>query len=296
MEHLLHSALLRQCFPFFVAQTVATVSPGVRYLPNWHIDAIAEYLEAARRREIRRLVINLPPRYLKSIMVNVAWPAFLLGQEPTTRIISASFAHTLSIKHAVDTRLVMQSAWYRALFPDTRLSADQNEKTKFVTTARGHRIAVSVGSAVTGEGGDFLIVDDPLNPQQALNAARRAEVVEWFDHTFATRLDDKRRGVIVVVMQRLHAGDLSGVLMERGGWETLVLPALAEKPQTLVYGRFSKHRAAGEPLHGKREDAAMLESIRRDMGAAAYMAQYQQQPASDAAGMIRLEWFGRYKF
>lgn len=290
----LAQAMFRQCLPLFVGKVFRTVSPGVEYLPNWHVYAIAEHLAACERGEIRRLIVNMPPRYLKSLVVNVAWPAFLMGHRPSTRIISASYAQSLSTKHAVDTRLVMQSTWYRAMFPGVRLSADQNEKDKFVTTARGHRIAVSVGSAVTGEGGDFLIVDDPINPQQAYNAAARWQVRQWFDHTFSTRLDDKRRGVIVVVMQRLHPEDLSGYLVERGGFDVLTLPAIAERTEYIRIGEWQMKREEDEVLHEAREDRAMLLQMQADMGAQAFAAQYQQKPVAADEGLIKLEWFVRY--
>lgn len=294
LSHGLARALFRQCFPLFVSKVFATVSPGAVYLPNWHIYAIAEYLAACERGEVRRLIINMPPRYLKSVVVNVAWPAFLLGHGPERRIISASYAQSLATKHAVDTRLVVQSAWYRAMFPAMRISGDQNEKDKFVSTARGHRIAVSVGSAVTGEGGDFLIVDDPLNPQQAYNRAMRERACEWFDHTFSTRLDDKRKGVIVVVMQRLHTEDLSGYLMERGGFEQLVLPAIAEEATVIGIGGWRMERKKGDVLHAAREDAAMLKDVQRDMGAQGFAAQYQQKPVSEEDGLILISWFKRF--
>lgn len=288
-------ALSRQHFGMFIAHTFATVNPGMEYGMNWHIDLIAAYLEACRRGEIRRLIINMPPRYLKSLIVNVAWSAYLLGHMPGTRIISASYAHSLSIKHALDTRLVLQSEWYRALFPQVQIARDQNEKEKIVTTARGHRMAVSVGSAVTGEGGDFLIVDDPLNPQQAMHKPTRDMVAQWFDHTLSTRLNDKRRGVIVVVMQRLHEDDLSGHLLRKGGFECLSLPAVAEKDERFALHGLEFRRAKGEALHGEREDNALLTAMQREMGSAGFQAQYQQAPISEAHGMIRLAWFGRYR-
>ncbi len=290
----LQDAFERQHFGVFVSKVFATVNPGMSYEVNWHIDLIAEYLEACRRGEIRRLIINMPPRYLKSLIVNVAWSAYLLGHNPATRIISASYAQSLSIKHALDTRLVLQSEWYRALFPELLITRDQNEKDKIVTTARGHRMAVSVGSAVTGEGGDYLIVDDPLNPQQAMHAPTRAMVAQWFDHTLSTRLNDKKRGVIVVVMQRLHEDDLSGYLQRRGGFEVLSLPAIAECDACYAMGDVEHARKAGDALHEAREDARLLEAMRRDMGSHGFQAQYQQAPVSEAHGMIKLRWFKRF--
>jgi len=146
-----YTALLSQDFLAFTEQVFATVSPGVQYEDNWHIHCIAEHLQAVERSEIKRLIINMPPRSMKSIECTIAWTAWLMGKNPSTQIIAASYSQALSTKHNVDTRLVLQSDWYKAAFPNTIIAADQNEKQKFQTTARGHRIATSVGGSATGE-------------------------------------------------------------------------------------------------------------------------------------------------
>ncbi len=159
-----YDQLLKNDFSSFIGKTLATCDPAAEYLPNWHIDLIAEYLEAARKSEITRLIINMPPRSLKSICVSVAWPAWLLGNNPSSRIIAASYAQSLAVKHSIDARMVIGSDWYKRIFPDVHLARDQNEKSKFMTTKRGFRMAASVGGAITGEGGNYLIIDDPINP------------------------------------------------------------------------------------------------------------------------------------
>ncbi len=292
--HTLHPRVIRGDFPSFIEQCFQTVSPGQRFLPNWHIEVIAEHLLACTRGEITRLIINMPPRALKSITVSVAWPAWLLGQAPESRIMTASYAQALAEKHSMDCRLVMQSAWYRRLFPQTELSREQNEKHKFLTTARGMRLATSVFGAATGEGGNVLIADDPMNPLQAMGAASRRYINDWFSHTFATRLDDKRRGVIVLVMQRLHAEDISGYLLAQGGWEHLCLPAIAAEPQYFVIGGRTFYREAGALLHPAREDERQIAQAQRALGSAHFNAQYQQAPLAATSSMVKLEWFGRY--
>lgn len=288
------NALLREDFHAFVQKCFATINPTTDYVPNWHIALICEYLEACRRGEIKRLIINMPPRMLKSITVSVAWPAFLLGHNPAERVMSASYAAGLSVKHALDSRAVMQSSWYREVFPALRLAKDQNEKHKLATTQHGHRIATSVGGTATGEGGGFLIMDDPHTPAQAMSDGQRQSALDWFDQTFASRLDDKRSGCMVVVMQRLHADDLTGHLLQKGGWEQLCLPAIAERPMQHRCGAADYQRAAGELLHPVREGKAQLEQIKRELGSYAFAAQYQQNPLPCDAGMVRREWFGRY--
>ena len=286
-------AASRSHFSLFLQRVMATVAPAAHYRHNWHIDAIAEYLAACARGEIARLIINLPPRMLKSTLVSVAWPAWLLGHKPAERIMVASYAQSLGIKHSTDCRAVLESNWYRALFPATQLSHDQNEKEKFATTVRGYRLAVSVGGAAIGEGGNILIVDDPINPMQASHRTQRDAVNQWFDHTFVTRLDDKQRGAIVVVMQRLHTQDLSGYLLEKGGWEHLCLPAIAPIATTLRVGGFFYARAEGEALHPDREDIALLERTKRELGSANFNAQYQQAPLSQVGMLIQPHWFPR---
>lgn len=281
-------------FSAFIRQSFETVNPGAEYLSNWHIEAISEYLEATRRSEITRLIINMPPRSLKSVCVTVAWPAWLLGNDPRTRIMASSYSTTLSLKHALDTRLIVSSEWFKRRFPECQIERGENQKHKFVTTARGFRFATSVGGTATGEGGDVLIVDDPLNPSQAMSKTRRDHANNWFDQTFSTRLNNKKTGRIVLVMQRLHPEDLSGHLLSKGGWEQLKLPALAETAHSIRINAFCKDRKAGEPLHTEREDKELIERAKNDLGSFAFAAQYQQEPLHTDSAMLSSHWLKRY--
>lgn len=283
----------RTHFSLFLRRALLSAAPGVQYRHNWHVDAISEYLAACARGDITRLIINLPPRMLKSTIVSVAWPAWLLGHDPSQRIMAASYAQSLSLKHSGDCRVVMESPWYKKLFPATQLARDQNEKEKFATTQRGYRRAVSVGGAAIGEGGNILILDDPINPLQASHHHQREAVNEWFEHTWATRLDDKQSGAMVLVMQRLHAGDLAGHLLAKGGWEHLCLPAIAPAKTTIQLGAFAYVREAGEALHAAREPLALLERTKQELGSANFSAQYQQAPLKLAGSMVKPEWFVR---
>ena len=287
-------ALLRTRLAVFTRKAFATVDPGAEYRHNWHIDLIAEYLEACTRGEVKRLIINVPPRYLKSISVTVAWPAWLLGNDPSRKVIAASYSHSLSLKHSTDCRLVIKSPWYARAFPGVRLAPDQDTKEKFVTTNRGMRYATSVGGSVTGEGGNFLIVDDPHNPMQALSDVQRRHALTWFDQSFASRLNDKEKGVIVLVMQRLHADDLTGHLLAKGGWEHCVLPQVAEARTVIDFGRVKTTREAGDPLHPAREDLEAIERLKRDIGSYAWAGQYQQRPVPAEGGLFKAHWLKRY--
>lgn len=285
---------LRVDFRSFVGMAFHTVNPGTEYLPNWHIDLIADYLEALRRCEMTRLIINMPPRMMKSLCVTVAWPAFLLGHDPAARVLAASYSQYLALKHAQDTRLIVGSPWFSRIFPEFCIAPGGNEKHKFLTTRNGFRFATSTGGAATGEGGDFLIVDDPISPLQAHSSLYREQALRWFDQTFSTRLNDKKRGRIVVVMQRLHADDLSGHLLARGGWEHLCLPARAESRQRFfILGRLYE-RQAGSLLHEAREGAAEMARAECELGSFGFAAQYQQRPLAQEGGMIEARWLARY--
>lgn len=288
--------VLHQDLAGFIGNTFRTVDPSSEYLHNWHIDAVAEYLVAAHNGEIRRLIINMPPRSLKSICVSVAWPAWLLGQDPASRIMAASYSQVLSLRHSQDTRLVLESNWYKTMFPHVNITRGQNEKAKFVTSERGFRFATSVGGTAIGEGGNFLIVDDPHNPLQAASDLQRNHAIDWFQQSFMSRLNDKKRGVVVVVMQRLHPEDLTGYLLERMGrsWEHLCLPAIADERMVINIGGYNHIREVGNILHPSREDKILLERAKLELGSYGFMAQYQQRPVIQEGGMVKCSWIRRY--
>ena len=158
-------------------------------------------------------MINIPPRYLKSVICSVAFPAWVMGRNPTKRIIVASYSKILATKHSQDTRLIMQSKWYKKNFPRTIIAEGMNEKNKFCTTENGFRFATSTGGTLTGEGGDILIVDDPHNPMHVFKKNTRNKVINWFSSVFSSRLNNKKTGSIMIVMQRLHEEDLCGYLL-----------------------------------------------------------------------------------
>ncbi len=295
MKNDFHDALLRHDFSCFISKVFQTINPQTEYLHSWHIDLIADRLTRASKGG-GRLIVNVPPRSLKSICVSVAWPAWILGHNPAARIMVASYSQILSLKHSTDTRHVMQSKWYRELFPETIIAGDENEKAKFVTTRRGFRFATSVGGTATGEGGDFLIIDDPHNPQQAASDVQRQAALDWLDQTFMSRLNNKKKGTVVVVMQRLHGNDLTGHILSKSStrWEHICLPAIAE--EKMIYSFYGKNfvRNVGDFLHPDREGAEEIARAKEDLGSAAFASQYQQLPIVQNGGMVRVEWFCRY--
>ena len=279
---------------FFIERTFRIVNQGTNFVDNWHIDAIAEALNEVYNGNIKRLIINMPPRYLKSFCVSVAFPAWVLGNDPTKRVIVASYSEKLSIKHSTDTRLIMQSKFFKRIFPQCKLNKNQNEKYKFATTQNGFRFATSVGGTLTGEGGDILIVDDPHNPQQVLSGTYREKTLDWFSNTFISRLNDKKKGAIIVVMQRLHENDLTNFLLEKGGWTHLNLQAINEEERDIKIGDFEKHLEKGELLFEKRENLNDLNNLKNTMSIYNFNAQYQQKPLLMKNGMLSKNWLKKY--
>src|SRR5271166_558258 len=225
---LLH-AVLRQSPLAFLDKCFSTISPGQILVRDWHLSAIAHRLEQVRKGEVRRLIINLPPRSLKSISASVAFPAFVLGHDPTRRLICVSYSAELAKKHSNDFRALVEAPWYRSAFPTTRIGPYKNSEIEIEFTSRGFRLATSVGGTLTGRGGDIIVIDDPLKPDDAYSEAKRNAANEWFKSTLLSRLDDKRTGAIVIVMQRVHIDDLTGFVQSLSDdWEVLSLPAIAQ--------------------------------------------------------------------
>lgn len=292
----LKKEVLKNDLSSFIHKTFNTINYGTKYNHNWHIDLIVEYLKEVSKENIKRLIINVPPRSLKSVCVSVAFPAWILGNKPNSRVIVASYSEMLSLKHSTDCRLVVSSKWFKNTFPEFQLSQLQNEKQKFATMQNGYRLAVSVMGSLTGEGGDILIIDDPHNPQQVLNEKYRTKTIEWFSNTFVSRLNDKKKGAIIIVMQRLHPNDLVGYLSskENNDWTILSIPAIAEKDELYSIGNFKKFRKKGDILHPSREGMDEIERIKSDMGSYVFSAQYQQNPVVLNGGIIKREWLRRY--
>lgn len=289
-------AALRLDLVSFIQRSVQTVAPGHPYEHSYHVEAMAWVLEECRLGTINRLIITLPPRNLKSICASVAYPAWILGHDPTARIICVSYANELTSKHARDCRAVVESPWYRNSFPQTRINIRKNTETEFETTGRGYRYGTSLGGALTGRGGNYVIIDDPIKPLDVMSEVKRLGANQWFDGTLLSRLDNKKEDVIIIVMQRLHLDDLVGHVLEKGGnWVHLNLPAIADEPQKIQIGPAKFHyRAEGDVLHPEREPKEVLDQIKTDMGSAAFSAQYQQRPVPLEGNLVKWAWFKTY--
>jgi predicted phage terminase large subunit-like protein len=289
-------AFLRNDFAAFIEGSFRQLNPDAKFLGNWHIEVIASELERCLRGETKRLIICVPPRSLKSHCASVAFPAWLLGHRPSAQIICASYGQDLADKLALDCRSLMNAEWYRKVFA-TRLS--NQRQADFMTEAQGFRLATSVGGVLTGRGGDFIVIDDPLKPDEAVSDTRRNAVNEWYEHTLYSRLNNKATGCIILIMQRLHEDDLVGHVLKLDNWKMLRFPAIAVEDETHViqncYPPRTVHRLAGEALHPERESLEMLQTVRRILGEYNFSGQYQQEPAPLGGGMIKLAWFKTYK-
>jgi predicted phage terminase large subunit-like protein len=211
------------------------------------------------------------------------------------RVICVSYSEGLARKHANDCRAIMRSALYLRLFPRTRISASKDTELETMTTARGYRYATSVGGTLTGRGGNLLIIDDPMKPQDVHSDTARENLKQWYANTLLPRLDSKADDAIIVVMQRLHVDDFIAHLREQEGWSELNLPALAEVDQVVPLGLGRHyHRKVGELLHPEREPRSVLDELKRSMGSADFAAQYQQEPIAAGGNLIKWHWFATY--
>lgn len=293
----LFQALLRQSLSHYVQKVFVTLEPGTEYRHNWHIDHLCWQLTRVARGELRRLIINVPPRSMKSITVTVAFTSWVLGHAPAKRVICASYADDLARKLSVDTRSIIESDWYRDLFPRLEISPRRRRTSDLMTTQQGYRFAAGMNGALLGRGADLIVIDDPMKATDTFSLAERQRVNQTFDNTILTRLNDKTKGAIVIIMQRLHESDLVGHVIGKGDWEHVFIPAIELEARSYRLSDDPEHlhnRPAGEPLHAAREPLDVLEEIRRAQGSLVFSAQYQQAPIPPEGNIVKREWIKHY--
>ena len=289
--------LLRNDLATFIQRVFQHLNPSVPCQWNWHLDLISDRLNQVAQGKIPRLIITVPPRSLKSICASVAFPAWLLGRTPDKRILCVSYGQELAEKHARDSLAIMEAGWYHRVFRPNSLL--RSAVADIETAQRGGRLATSVGGTLTGRGGDIIIIDDPAKPDEMLSDASRRAVNEWYDNTLCSRLNDKRTGAIVLIMQRLHIDDLVGHVLDKESWEIVNLPAIAQDHEqwhyvTILNGVQTQARRPGDLLHGERESAAILEGLQRSLGSYSFDAQYLQAPVPLGGGLVKEIWLHRY--
>lgn len=294
----------------FVKNAWHVVEPKTPYKPNFHIDAICDHLEAVDNGEIQNLLINIPPRCSKSLTVSVMWNPFRWTTNPSVRFLCASYAQPLATRDAVSSRRIIQSRWYQRHWGHMfRLTSDQNTKIRFENNKTGYRIATSVDGVSTGEGGDYLIVDDAHNVKKVESDIERDAAITWWHEVMSSRLNDQDRGGKVVMMQRSHQMDLAGDLLEHGDYEHLMLPmeytgkcvvdlahSCSQQKGTVLGFKDPRKKKqtkkkAGEILQPNRFSPKAVKKLQSELGSYAWASQYQQSPVTRDGNMFKVEHF-----
>ena len=283
-------ALLRTNFHFFLKRAFPEMHGGADLEAAPYLEAMCFRMQEAGEGRLPRLLVTVPPRHLKSICGSVALAAWLLGRDPTFKVIVACYGEELAREHARRFRELVRGRFYRELFPSMRLDPKSDRWNDQRTTAGGGRRAVSLGGAVTGLGADLIVIDDLMKAQDAGSQTRREEAKAYFEQTLCTRLDDKRTGRIIAIQQRLHEDDFAGHLIDMGAFDHLTLPAVAQSEQTLpLYLGRTWTRRIGDLLNPVREPHHVLDMLRAEIGAYAFSAQYLQNPVPMESEHLRLD-------
>lgn len=285
--------LTRRKLSNFVRLAFPLVEPGERYQHGWHIDAICEHLEAVSRGQIKRLVVNIPPGHAKSGLACVLWPAWAWTAIPEIRWMFGSYAETLSMRDSLKTRSLVTSDWYQERWP-LALAAAQDTKAEFWNTRGGFRIATSVGGSVTGKHAHVQVCDDPIKASDAHSTAARETAIVWWDQAMSTRL--LPGGARVVIMQRLHEQDLTGHILQAGGYEHLCLPEAFEPSRVIKtsLGTPDRRTQEGDLLWPERFGAELHAQRKRELGLYGAAGQLQQRPSPIEGGFLKRAWWRRY--
>jgi predicted phage terminase large subunit-like protein len=289
----IRAELARQNFYEFFRQAWHVLEPATPFVDGIHVHAICEHLQAVTEGRIRNLIINVPPGHAKSLLTSVAFPAWVWIEHPETRWLYASYNTELATRDSLRCKRLITSSWYQKRWGDHyQLRADQNAKSRFENSASGYRIVVSMGAG-TGERGDYVVVDDPHSVTQAESDQVRKNAVEWWNGSMATRLNDPRSGHKIVIQQRLHEADLTGDLLNKGGYELLCLPAEFEPERrcSTSIGWTDPRQEPGELLWPERFGREELDSNKLSMGSYRYAGQYQQRPAPAEGGIFKRIWW-----
>jgi predicted phage terminase large subunit-like protein len=278
----------RDDFGAFLELTFAHLNPGVALARGWYLSAMIQALSEVADGSNRRLQITVPPRHLKSIATTVAFSAWMMGRDPTYKIICASYGQELSSNLSRDFRKVVTSVWYGRVFPVTATSIVRDTDTEVRTRQGGFRFATAVGSTVTGYGADLIIIDDLMKAADASYPEARARAQRFVDESLFTRLNDKATGAVIAIQQRLHEDDVSAHLTAKGGYRHLDLPSIAIRDEIIPLTRGRTHvRRIGDVLNPDREPMSVLDEIRVGLGTRAFEAQYQQNPTPADGDIIR---------
>ena len=283
----------------FIEGAWNVVEPGTPYRENWHIGYICEHLQAITDGQLLRLLVMCPPRYTKSRVITVSWPAWEWIQIPSMRWLFSSYAIDLARQHSRERRDIIQSDWYQENWGGIyQLRADQNLVTNQGNSEGGVMQCRGTGGLGTGTGGNRIVVDDPHNVKQAESDVQRESAVTDFRKNLSTRLNDPKTGAIVVTMQRLNSRDVAGHILSEGGYEVIQLSASPPKDRKIfIFPRSGKEyiREKDEVLWEERHDKAGIARQKQAMGSYAFSAQYDQNPVPEGGNKIKMAWFPRFR-
>jgi predicted phage terminase large subunit-like protein len=291
----------------FVREGWSLLEPVSTLSWNWHLDLICDYLTLIRDKQFRKLnpelegiIFNVPPRTMKSLLISVFFPIWAWITKPSLRFMFVSYSEKLSTQHSILRRSLIESEWYKKDWGGKfSISRDQNVKSHYENSSRGAMFSTGMQSTATGMGGDILIFDDPLNPEQAISQLEREAVNLRFDTTFRSRINDPATGVKIIIMQRLHELDLTGHVLARESnrWKHISLPAIAEQDQPWEFPATKTvvNQKAGDLLWSERLPQSFLDSQRVGMGSWAFNGQYQQRPAPLDGGIVKRQWVRFYR-
>ena len=304
----INGELAKRSMHEFIKQSWSTMEPGRVFKDNWHIQAICEHLEAVVKGDVRKLIINIPPRHMKSLTCDVAFPCWAWLHKPHLQFMFASYASSLAVRDSVKCRRLINSKFYQSLKPPFTVSTDQNQKQRFENTSNGHRISTSVGGALTGEGGDIIVIDDPHNVKDAESELVRQSTLDWWDTAVQSRLNDPKTGAFVIIMQRVHQNDLTGHILKNAlpedGWVHLCVPAEFEQNHPHVYTPAPLPQITS-PKDPRTEEGALLwpdrfgqkeiDTLKHTLGTYGAAGQLQQRPSPKGGGIIRKAWWRKWE-
>jgi predicted phage terminase large subunit-like protein len=278
----------------FAREAWHVLEPGRPFVEGKHLKVICQRLEAVSAGYIRKLVINVPPRHTKTLIVSVIWPAWNWLRDPTKRYLCASYDLGLSLEHAMKMRRLIESPWFQERWSERfKMTGDQDAKKYFENDKTGYRISTSVDAGTTGKGADVVIVDDPHNVRQAESDAKRAAVIEWWTQAISTRGNDPKTVAYVIVMQRVHEEDLAGyVLDNEEDWQLLCFPARFDgERREDALGPYDWRTEEGELLWPERFGPREVDELARNLGPWGEAAQLQQRPVAKGGGLFQRAWF-----